>query len=307
MSRRLDLKVGFKCNNFCRFCAQGHKRHLGDKTTEQIKKELEVARTDCDSVVFTGGEPTIRDDIIELVSYAKKLGYDPIQIQSNGRKFCYKPFCKQLIEAGANEFSPALHGHIPECHDFLTRSPGSWKQTVQGIKNLRDLDQYIITNTVVVKPNYRYLPQLAELFVKLKVDQFQFAFVHAVGNAWENFDMMMPWMSLAVPYIKKGLQIGIDNGIKVMAEAVPFCLMEGYEKYCSEIYIPPTQIRDFGGIVDPKFEETRVNEGKVKREECKDCKYYLVCEGPWKEYPEKRGWDEFKPVKGVKIRSLNDI
>jgi len=83
--------------------------------------------------------------------------------------------------------------------------------------------------------------------------------------------------------------------------------MEGYEKYCSEIYIPPTQIRDFGGIVDPKFEETRVNEGKVKREECKDCKYYLVCEGPWKEYPEKRGWDEFKPVKGVKIRSLNDI
>jgi len=307
MFRRLDLKVGFRCNNWCRFCAQAHKRDKGDKSTQEIRKELEEGRKDCDSVVFTGGEPTIRPDILEIISYAKKLNYNPIQIQTNGRKFYYKPFCEQIIRAGANEFGPALHGHIPECHDFLTRSPGAWKQTVQGIKNLRELNQYIIMNTVVVKPNYRYLPELAELFVKLRVDQFQFAFVHAVGNAWENYDMMMPWLSLAVPYIKKGLQVGIDNGIKVMVEAVPFCLMDGYEKYCSEIFIPPTQIRDLGGIVDPKFEETRVKEGKVKHKKCKKCKYDLVCEGPWKEYPEKRGWDEFEPVSGKKIKNFEEI
>ncbi len=307
MPRRLDLKMGFRCNNWCRFCAQAHKRGKGNKTTREIKKELNEARKECNSVVFTGGEPTIRPDILEIISYAKKIGYNPIQIQTNGRKFYYKPFCEKLIRAGVNEFGPALHGHIPELHDFLTRSPGAWKQTTQGIKNLRELDQYIIMNTVVVKPNYRYLPGLAELFVKLKVDQFQFAFVHAVGNARDNYDMMMPWVSLAAPYIKKGLQIGIDNGIKVMVEAVPFCLMDGYEKYCSEIFIPPTQIRDLGGIIDPKFEETRVKEGKAKHEKCKKCKYDLVCEGPWKEYPEKRGWDEFKPVPGKNIEKIEEI
>jgi MoaA/NifB/PqqE/SkfB family radical SAM enzyme len=307
MYRHLDLKVGFSCNNNCRFCVQGHKKHLGNKTTKEIKKELEEARSECDSIVFTGGEPTIRPDILEIISHAKKLGYDPIQIQSNGRRFYYKKFCEDLIKAGANEFSPALHGHISGCHDFLTRSPGSWKQTTQGIKNLRELDQYIITNTVVVKPNYRYIPELAELFVKLKVDQFQFAFVHAVGNAEKNYDMMMPWVSLTVPYIKKGLQIGINNGIKVMAEAIPFCVMDGYEKYCSETFIPPTQIRDFGGIIDPKFEETRVKEGKLKHEKCNKCKFDLICEGPWREYPEKRGWGEFKPIPGKKIKSIEEI
>ena len=305
--KRLDIKTGFTCNNNCRFCVQAHKKKFGNRPTEDIKKDLEKARkTKCNGVVFTGGEPTIRDDILELVSYAKTLGFKRIQIQSNCRMLSYKNFCRELINAGANEFSPAIHGHIAELHEYLTRAKGSFNQTVQAIKNLRALDQYIITNTVVVKPNYRYLPYLAKLLVKLKVNQFQFAFVHAVGNAYTNFEQMMPWVSLAAPYIKKGLQIGIDNRIKVMAEAMPFCTMKGYEKYCSEFYIPPTEIRDINSY-DPTFEKTRKEQGKMKFPQCKECRYDKICEGPWKEYPEKRGSDEFKPVPGKKIRSMKDI
>jgi len=160
---------------------------------------------------------------------------------------------------------------------------------------LRELSQYIITNTVVVKPNYRHMPELAQLLVDLKVDQFQFAFMHAVGNAHKNFDQMMPWVSLAAPFIKQGLQIGIDNNIKVMAEAMPFCTMQGYEKYCSEFYIPKTEIRDVDSF-DPSYEKTRRTEGKLKFPQCKKCSYDDICEGPWREYPEMRGSWEFKPV-----------
>lgn len=305
--KRLDIKTGFTCNNNCRFCVQAHKKKFGNRPTKDIKKDLEKARkTKCKGVVFTGGEPTIRDDIIELVSYAKTLGFERIQIQTNARMLSYKNFCRELINAGANEFSPAIHGHIADLHEYLTRSKGSFNQTVKAIKNLRALNQYIITNTVVVKPNYRYLPNLAKLLVKLKVDQFQFAFAHAVGNAYKYYEQMMPWVSLASPYIKKGLQIGIDNGTKVMAEAMPFCTMEGYEKYCSEFYIPRTEIRDINSF-DPAFEKTRKEQGKIKFSQCKECKFDIICEGPWKEYPEKRGSDEFKPVLGKKIRDMKDI
>ncbi len=302
--KRVDIKTGFLCNNNCRFCVQAHKKKHGNRSTTDIKKDLRDAKKNsCSGVVFTGGEPTIRKDLIELVSYAKGLGFDKIQIQSNARMLNYGNLCKKLIDAGANEFSPAIHGHIAQLHDYLTRSAGSFKQTVQAIKNLRALDQYIITNTVVVKPNYRYLPKLARLLVQLKVDQFQFAFMHAVGNAEKHFDQMMPWVSLASPYIKKGLQVGIDNNIKVMAEAMPFCTMQGYEKYCSESYIPKTEIRDVNSY-DPSYETTRRTEGKMKFPQCRKCKYDYICEGPWKEYPEKRGNDEFQPVPGRKIRSL---
>ena len=297
MGKRADIKTGFVCNNNCLFCVQAHKKQQGNRTTQEIKSYLkEAKKSGCDSIVFTGGEPTIRDDIVELVSFAYSLGFERIQLQTNARMLSSLSLCKELINAGANEFSPALHGHIPELHDYLTRAKGSYAQTVQAIRNLKQLNQCVITNTVVVKPNYRYLPELAQLFVSLRVDQFQFAFVHAVGNAYRYYDQMMPWVSIAAPYIKKGLQIGIDNGIKVMAEAMPFCTMKGYEQYCSEWFIPETEIRD-GTEYDPDYKKTRTTQGKLKHAKCKTCIHDNYCEGPWREYPEKRGFEEFVAVR----------
>ena len=307
MQKRVDIKTGFLCNNNCRFCVQATKKKFGNRTTAEIKKDLKEAKeNNCQGVVFTGGEVTIRKDLFNLVRYASDLGFRSIQIQSNSRMLAYKKFCKKLIDAGANEFSPALHGHIPELHDFLTRSRGSFKQTTQAIRNLRMMDQYIITNSVIVKPNYRYSKELAELLVKLGVDQYQLAFVHPICNARKYYDMMVPWISLAAPYIHEGLDVGIKAGIKVMAEAMPYCLMQGYEKYVSELYIPPGEIRDLN-VVDLCWEETRKKHGKKKFPQCKECKYDLICEGPWKEYPEKHCNWEFKPVQGEKIHSPDEI
>jgi len=295
--KRVDIKTGFVCNNNCRFCVQAHKKPLGNRSTEDIKKDLDAAiKTGCDSVVFTGGEVTIREDLVQLVAYAKKLKFQTIQIQTNARALSYMKFCQQLIEAGANEFGPAIHGHTAKLHDFLTQSPGSFEQSTQAVKNLKLLNQRIIINTVVVEPNYKFLPQIAKMLVNLGVDQFQFAFMHACGNAMTNIDEMMPKVSNTAPYIKKGLQIGLDNGLGVMAEAMPLCTMKGYEKYCSEFFIPETEIRDIDSY-DPSFGATRRDQGKAKFAQCKKCKYDNCCEGPWKEYPEKFGSAEFVPVK----------
>jgi molybdenum cofactor biosynthesis enzyme MoaA len=295
LSKRVDVKVGFTCNNNCRFCVQAHKKQFGDRSTSEIKKDLDLAKQECSDVVFTGGEPTIRKDIIELVSYAAKLGFDRIQIQTNGRRLCYEDFCSELMNAGANEFGVALHGHTSELHDFLTRSKGSFNQTVQAIKNLKELKQLVITNTVIVKPNYRFAPDIARLLADLGVDQYQLAFVHPIGNAYKYYDSMVPLFTLAAPLIHQGLHIGIDAGLKVMAEAMPLCHMAGYEQYISETKIPPTQIRDVFDV-DPDYEKTRKTKGKQKFDNCKKCRYDNSCEGPWKEYPEKKGGLEFVPV-----------
>ena len=296
MGKRVDIKTGFMCNNNCIFCVQAHKKKFGNRTIEDIKDDLRDSRKRCSDVVFTGGEVTIRKDVVDLVKYAKHLGFERIQIQTNARMLSYKELCVKLIEAGANEFGPALHGHTAELHDSLTTAKGSFDQTVQAIKNLRELGQIIMMNTVVVKQNYKFLPEIAKLLVELDVDQFQFAFVHAMGNAKKNFDKVMPRVSLAAPYIRKGLQIGIDAGKKVMAEAMPFCTMKGYEKYCSEYFIPETEVQDIFSF-NLSFDKIRKEKGKMKFPKCKKCKYDTDCEGPWKEYPERRGDEEFQPVK----------
>ncbi|MGC9046947.1 MAG: radical SAM protein [Minisyncoccia bacterium] len=297
--RRLDLKVGFQCNNRCIFCIQGDKRFfVPNKTDQEIRNILFKMRKSHEGVVFTGGEPTIRPELISWVKYAHDLGYKIIQIQSNGRMFSYKDYCLKLIKAGANEFSPAIHGSNSKIHDTLTRVPGSFKQTLQGIKNLKELNQYVITNTVVTRINYKDLPTLAKLLVKLKVDQFQFAFMHInpiILNDKKLIDYIVPRYFEAMPYIKKGLDIAKKNKVRAMVEATPYCLMRGYEKYVSEQYIPLSSVID-GDIKIERYEQYRRNEGKAKGPECKKCRYYNICEGPWKEYPEIFGWSEFKPV-----------
>ena len=268
---------------------------MGNKTTEEIKNDLKESRKRCAGIVFTGGEVTMRKDIFKIVNFAKELGYESIQIQTNGRMCSNMSFVKRLIRAGANEFSPAIHGHIPQLHDFLTRAPGSFYQTVKGIMNLRELNQRILTNTVVVKSNYRHLPEIAELLCRLKVSQFQFAFVHPIGNAYANFNSIVPVVSKAISYIHRGLQIGIDAGIRVMAEALPYCMMRGYEEYIAEKIMPFTEIKA-GKTFANSFEDIRKKQAKSKFRQCKKCKCNKVCEGPWKEYTEKFGSKEFRPI-----------
>jgi MoaA/NifB/PqqE/SkfB family radical SAM enzyme len=294
--KRIDIKIGYQCNNHCLFCVQGDKREkCAFRDKDEIKKDLISAKKTCDSVVFTGGEPTIHSYFLDLVSLAKKLNFQIIQIQTNSRMFSYKKFCQETIKAGANEFSPALHGHTAKLHDFLTTAPGSFNQTIQGIKNLKELKQKVITNTVINKFNYRYLPKIAKLLVSLNVDQFQFAFVHMVGSAWKNRNFIVPQKSRIMPFVKRGLDIGIKAGLKVMTEAIPYCFMRGYEQYTAERIIPEAMVVE-NNFKIKDYKEYRINRGKIKGPKCKNCLYFPICEGPWREYPEIFGWEEFEPI-----------
>ena len=296
--KRIDLKVGFQCNNACSFCVQGDKRKkCPNKSSAEIKEILRKEAPDHQGVVFTGGEPTIRKGLIDWVKYAKQLGYKVVQIQSNGRLFSYKAFCEKLVIVGANEFSPAIHGSKAKIHDGLTRVHGSFKQVVRGIENLKSLNQYVLTNTVITKTNYKDLPELARLLVSLKVNQFQFAFMHInqiIANDQKLIKEIVPRYLDVEPYVKKGLQIGIDAGIKVMTEAIPYCFMKGYEEYIAEKQIPDTSVFDHD-IELADYGLYRKTQGKAKGPNCRKCEHNNTCEGSWKEYPEIFGWEEFVP------------
>lgn len=295
--KSVDIKTGFDCNNNCLFCVQANNKYAGNRSLDEIKRDLLDCKPRCDKVVLTGGEVTIRNDIIDIIKFAKNLNYKIIQLQSNGRMFSSLEFCQKALAAGTNQFAPALHGYCAEQHDSLTRAKGSFMQTVRGIKNLRSLGVFVSTNSVAVEQNYTTLPRLAKLLVKLDVNQFQMAFVHAMGNAWKNFDTVVPSISKAAPFIHQALQIGIDAGKIVMAEAMPYCHMKGYEDYVAENFIPDCEVRGKEDQRTNDHNSLRKNYGKTKFPQCKECKYNSVCEGPWKDYVEKRGDKEFVPVK----------
>jgi len=299
---RLDLKVGFSCNLRCKFCIQGEKRfQYKPKTLKELTKLMKQNyETGIKEIVLTGGEPTIHKDIIDIIKCAKKMGYKLIQIQSNGRMFCNINFCKSLISAGATEFALSLHGSSAKIHDNITQTKGAFKQTINGIKNLKDLDQHVMVNVVITKNNYKDLPNISKLFIYLGVNFFQFAFVHI---NWQNrylstkkdSKLIVPKKSEIMPYVKKALDMGIKSGKRVVTEAIPYCFMQGYENCVGEKTIPQTIVEDATRTIED-FGKYRKNHAKIKTLKCDNCFYFNICEGPWKEYPELYGWGEFKPV-----------
>jgi cyclic pyranopterin phosphate synthase len=300
MARRADLKTGYNCNSNCVFCVIGDKLFTGDRSTADCLEELKLSRQTCEDVVFTGAEVTLRQDFFHLVRAARALGYRNIQIQTNGRMFAYEEFCQKAIAAGANEFSPSIHGHLPKLHDGLTRSQGSFVQITTAIKNLKALGQRVVTNTVATRQNMKHLPELAALLVELKVDQFQIAYPHPTGHAESYFNVVVPRMNELAPWIQRALQVGIDAGVSCMAEAMPFCMMKGYERFVSELFIPPTEIV-YDGFVVPDYQRDRMERGKTRFAQCATCRYEPICEGPWREYPEHVGSSEFQPVPGPRV------
>lgn len=301
--KKADVKVGFLCNNKCLFCVQGDKRlTFRQKSFQVIDKELACASKDCKAVVFTGGEPTLHKGFFALLDSARSRGFQSIQIQTNGRLFCYEDFCSESVKNGATEFSIALHGHTSAIHDALTCAPKSFSQTVQGIKNLKKMGLRVSTNTVITKKNFKYLPAIADLLVVLGVEQFQFAFPHILGRAAENINRVIVPKRRVIRYVKRALDIGIKAKKKVMVEAIPYCFMKGYEAYVAERIIPETRVFDAGFVVE-KYSHYRKTIGKTKRKDCLGCRYFTICEGPWREYPANFGWKEFKPVRETFARA----
>jgi MoaA/NifB/PqqE/SkfB family radical SAM enzyme len=292
---RVDVKLSFSCNNRCRFCVQGDKRfRFRDRTGAEARRILRRARRRAATIVFTGGEPSLRGDFLDLVRYARAIGFREVQLQTNGQLLAYPAFARACVEAGVTEVSPALHGHVAALHDFLTGREGSWACTVRGIENARAAGLPVLTNTVVTKPNRRHLAAIARLLVERGASQVQFASVHPVGSAARNFDSIVPRMSLLLDELFRALDVAAAAGVRGMTEAVPLCLLRGREEVAAEWIIPDAAVFDAEGTIED-YREFRVREGKAKGPPCRRCALDRVCEGPWREYPARFGWGEFRP------------
>lgn len=165
-------------------------------------------------------------------------------------------------------FVCSLHAHKEEIHDFLTSSPGSFRETVQGIKNLKELDQCVGNQTVISKINYLLLPEIVSFLIELGIGRLQLNFIQPIGRAAKNFNLLVPRISEAIPYIKKALEILKKANTYRGTMGIPYCLLDGYMKYSQEY-----KRAKAGG--DPH----RVI-FKSKGAICRDCSYYQSCEGP---------------------------
>ena len=300
--KKTVIIIGYRCNNRCRFCNDANKRELHNKTTKEIQQEMIDAKNRGTTYIeLIGGETTIRPDAVELIKFAKNLGFKTINMATNGRMFSYLEFTKKVIKAGLTDIIFSIHGHNAKIHDYLTQSPGSFDQLLEGLNNFKKLGfKKIGSNTTIVKQNYKYLPQIGQFIYNQGIRNSEFIFVDPnYGGAYDNFDKLVPQISKIAPYVKNCLDIGKKNKIPHWhIRYVPLCYFQDHLDQISELQEVATFKTEH---LAPDFENfdvenSRKSIGRKKTKKCKDCKLFDSCEGIWKEYLKRYGDKELEPI-----------
>ena len=167
-----EIAVTYRCNNRCRFCYAGCDGACGrldskDIEPEKIERIIDIFKDDAKIPFFsfTGGEPLMRKDLERLMAYAVDKGL-AINLVTNGT-LATRERAKSLYDAGLRTAQISLESPDEEIHDKLCGRPGSWKQTIEGIRNLHDAGIAVQTNTTSTRMNLDTLERLPALVKEL--------------------------------------------------------------------------------------------------------------------------------------------
>ncbi len=305
--------VGFDCNNNCSFCMEQDVRGIPGRSEKEIKRYMiEAKERGSTYLEMLGGEMTIRTDFIELVRFAKKVGFETIMIATNGRMFSYKNYASKAIDAGLNSVVFSIHGPNAEIHDELTCSPGSFDQLHKGLGNIKEVAKesnkkiHIGSNTTVTKTNYKYLHELGNNIKNLGIRNSEFIFVDCnEGGAYNDFDKLVPKISDAAPCIRRCLDlVDINNHYANWdIRYVPLCYFLDHLDQVSELrevkMFKTEQLGRDSVRSGYDYQEKRKNVSRIKPDKCKECILFDYCEGLWKEYYRRYGDGELKPVSKI--------
>ena len=217
---RMDIMISsmqknnnWNCNQKCIHCyaAGQDSANVEELSTEQLKKVIEKCRKiGIPQITFTGGEPTLRKDLVELVDYSK---WFVTRVNTNG-VLLTKELCEKLYKSSLDSIQITLYSNNPQIHNTLVGAE-NFNKTVQGIKNAINAGLNVSINTPLCKLNSNYVDTLK--FIKeLGVKYVSCSSIILSGNAKkeESINMQLNKNDL-FDILKKSVEYCNDNLIEI--------------------------------------------------------------------------------------------
>ena len=216
---RMDLMVSamtrngqWHCNQKCVHCyAAG--QTLSDESelsTDEWKAILDRCRSaGIPQVTFTGGEPTLREDLFELIYYAR---WFISRLNTNGIRLT-KDYCKKLHEAELDSVQITFYSSDPEIHNKLVGAP-RYEETLSGIKNALAERLSVSINTPLCTLNRDYEKTLE--------------FLHGLGVIYVTCSGLITTGS-AAGADSEALQLSSEELEEILRRSVDYCHKNGME------------------------------------------------------------------------------
>ncbi len=278
---RAILKVGYRCNNRCRFCHSACLQGIPDLPEEALSGRIREARTaGFHGVVLSGGEPGTRKDLLRAATLARSLGL-AFGIISNGRMFSYRQLIDGLAARGLDYAYLSLHAADPGTHDALVGIEGAQPQSLAGIRNAaRHPGIRVTANTVVVRRNLDGLRAVVDLLAPVPRVRIKFSYVEPRGAVLEHPEEIPPPGDAAAA-IRDALDHGLRCGLpraRLAWDGLPFCAMDGWLDRFADLFTDDlVSIREADEAFFPLVDYRNM----ARRPQCRGCLIHDDCRGTW--------------------------
>jgi len=156
--KRCEMIITEYCNFSCPYCRGLKPEIYGDRKLKQLSLEEIKQNIDywcegqpLENIRFSGGEPTLHKDIVEIVKYSKEKGIKRIAISTNGSNDTV--LYTKLIDAGANDFSISLDACCAIDGDKMSGGvKGSWEKVIKNIEFI-SYYTYVTVGVVLIPEN----------------------------------------------------------------------------------------------------------------------------------------------------------
>ena len=292
------IVMGYKCNHYCRHCVVQVKRTRADEENasdlpkdEALKAIQTAINNGATKIVFTGGEPTLREDLTDLIIYTLNSGCN-VQVQTNGsRPEKIKEICRRCGKhLDMLEFMIPLHSANADKHDFICRSNNGFSQAIESLKVLSRAGVRIIGKIVLTKFTDS-LTDICRVYEDIGASSIIIAYPHCVSFPVD----VIREVDLEKEDTKRIFCEFFKNEycMPIILQAFPRCFVGEQTKAVIQ-----EEQEDFLAleIVEHQF---RTKEGKQwhtfrkldkrKFSHCTSCQYNNNCEGIWKDYQKAYG------------------
>jgi len=285
----IKLEVNTACTLRCKMC------YISNASRELplhvIKKILDRIRSYNIRLEILGGEPLQRNDIIEIITYAKHRSKIPfVSLYTNGL-FADRKMARNLNDAGLDAAIVTLISHKAEIHDAFAGQVGSWARTVENIGLLSQAGVPVYTFTAIHRENYRDYKEIYA-FVKhsLKTNALFYQYVPQKQNdplmispeAWHEIKhwILLEKNKVHTAFISKFYML---TGNACSGGNFVFTIKaDGSVQPCpfiSDLSLGNIYERDIWDIVKNRFSHQHLIKFKEVPLECQACSHKSVCGG----------------------------
>lgn len=188
--RSVHILLTKRCNSKCRHCeASAGDENTTELNSNEIMKVLHsISELKTTRVIFTGGEPLLRDDIFELIATAKELGL-LVTLATNGLMVIDHK--EELRETPPDAIFTSIDG-LDEMHEQVRGVKGSFKRTIESIGFLKEVGvKDIMVNTVVTDSNIDTLDKLGQKIFQAGTSFWRLSPAMPVGRAKGKEDFVL--------------------------------------------------------------------------------------------------------------------